>query len=317
MKKNILANDGIDAAGLARLNAAGCHVVTQSIPQNELIQYINAHEITALVVRSATKVRQDLIEACPGLKIIARGGVGMDNIDVAYAHKKGIRVINTPAASSQSVAELVFAHLFSAVRFLYQSNREIPLKGTQSFNELKKRYASGTELYGKTIGIIGFGRIGQAVAKKALGLGMHLAVYDPNINEVELEWSVAQNLLRYKVQTVQLENVWAASDVITFHVPGGEIIGHSELKQLKKGVVLINTARGGVINESALIEALDQGIVAHACLDVFENEPQPSEFLLRHPRIALSPHIGAATLEAQERIGQELAELLLQAYTNG
>lgn len=315
--KTILANDGMDAAGIERLTAAGFDVKTQTLPQSELAAYINSQRIDALVVRSATKVRKDLIDACPHLKIIARGGVGMDNIDVEYAISKGIQVINTPAASSQSVAELVFAHAFSAVRFLYQSNREMPERGHTAFNELKKRYSGGTELQGKTLGILGFGRIGQAVAKMALGLGMQLRVYDPNISKLKLEWTIAQHQIHIEVQTESLDAVLSHADIITCHVPGGELIGPEHFLMLKPGVILINTSRGGVIHESALMQALDTKRVAHACLDVFNTEPQPDLNVLQHTQLSLSPHIGAATLEAQERIGQELADRLIKAFANG
>lgn len=315
--KSILANDGMDASGIERLTAAGFNVQTQAIPQSELATYINTYNIDALVVRSATKVRKELIEACPHLKIIARGGVGMDNIDVAFAESKGIQVINTPAASSRSVAELVFAHAFSAVRFLYQSNREMPVRGTTAFNELKKKFSEGTELQGKTLGILGFGRIGQAVAKMALGLGMQLRVYDPNITKLKLAWSIAASEITVEVQTESLESVLQHADIITCHVPGGELIGPDQFLLLKPGVILINTSRGSVIHEQSLLQALDSKRVAHACLDVYAQEPQPDPSVIQHPKLSLSPHIGAATREAQERIGIELAELLIKAFANG
>lgn len=174
----ILANDGISPAGTKALEAAGFEVITTKVAQEQVANYINKNNISVLLVRSATKVRKDLIDACPGLKVIGRGGVGMDNIDVDYAREKGIHVINTPASSADSVAELVFAHLFSGVRFLYDANRNMPLEGDTNFEGLKKAYANGIELRGKTLGIIGFGRIGRSVARIALGLGMRVIASD-------------------------------------------------------------------------------------------------------------------------------------------
>lgn len=314
MKHTILANDGIDATGKKILEAAGHTVITDRVAQDQLAAAINDSGIKALTVRSATQVRKDLIDACPGLKVIGRGGVGMDNIDVEYARTKGIVVVNTPAASSNSVAELVMAHAFGAVRFLYDSNRHMPQEGSTKFQELKKKYSAGTELRGKTFGIIGIGRIGQAVARMALGLGMKVVCHDPFVKEVKVAIPIdGAGQVEVKLHSLKPEDVYRQSDFITFHVPGGEVAGSREMGLMKQGVVLINTARGGVINEDALLSALDNGRVAHACLDVFNHEPRPGEKILRHPKISLTPHIGAATNEAQERIGVELAEKLIEA----
>ncbi|MGZ3883902.1 MAG: D-2-hydroxyacid dehydrogenase [Bacteroidia bacterium] len=315
MSKKILANDGIDAVGKELLEKAGFTVITEKVAQDQLAKELNDKGYVALTVRSATKVRKDVIDACPTLKVIGRGGVGMDNIDVEYARSKGLQVINTPAASSNSVAELVFAHLFNAVRFLYDSNRQMPVNGDEKFEELKKKYAKGVELRGKTIGIVGFGRIGQYVAKMALGLGMKVVAFDPYVKEaqIDLEIEGLKESVKIKISPVGLDKVLQQSDFISFHVPGGKMIGKDELANMKNGVVLVNAARGGVISEPDLIEALTSGKVAHACLDVFENEPRPSVAILHHPKISLTPHIGAATNEAQERIGVELAEKIIEA----
>ncbi|MCC6371254.1 MAG: D-2-hydroxyacid dehydrogenase [Bacteroidia bacterium] len=315
MSKKILANDGIDAVGKAMLEKAGFTVITEKVAQENLAAEINDKGYVALTVRSATKVRKDVIDACTGLKVIGRGGVGMDNIDVDYARSKGINVINTPAASSNSVAELVFSHLFNAVRFLYDSNRQMPLHGAEKFEELKKKYAKGVELRGKTMGIVGFGRIGQSVAKMALGLGMKVLAFDPFVAEanIELEIEGLDSRPNVKLKTVSIETLLQQSDFITFHVPGGKMVGKEEIATMKNGVILINSARGGVIEENDLIEGLNSGKISHACLDVFTNEPTPSEALLKHAKISLTPHIGAATNEAQERIGVELAEKLIGA----
>jgi len=310
-----LANDGIDAQGKSILEKAGFTVITEKVEQEQLAAVLQKEAYVALTVRSATKVRKDLIDVCPGLKVIGRGGVGMDNIDVEYARSKGLQVINTPAASSNSVAELVFAHLFGAVRFLYLSNREMPINGENKFDELKKKFAKGVELRGKTMGIIGFGRIGQNVAKIALGLGMKVMAFDPFVKNAEIELEIGEQNVKVNVATSNMEEVLKNSDFITFHVPGGKLITEKELDSMKNGVILINSARGGVIDENDLVKALDSGKVAHACLDVFENEPKPSVALLKHSKISLSPHIGAATNEAQERIGIELAEKMIAALT--
>lgn len=314
MSKKILANDGIDAVGKELLEKAGYTVITEKVQQENLADEINAKGYMALTVRSATKVRKDVIDACAGLKVIGRGGVGMDNIDVDYARSKGINVINTPAASSNSVAELVFAHAFSAVRFLYDSNRQMPINGDEKFEELKKKFAKGIELRGKTFGIIGFGRIGQNVAKMALGLGMKVLAFDPFVNEatIQIEIEGAKPTL-VPIKTVTMEKVLSESDLITFHVPGGKLIGKEQIASMKNGVILINTARGGVIGEAELIEGLNNGKISHACLDVFDNEPKPAAAILKHAKISMTPHIGAATNEAQERIGVELAEKIIEA----
>lgn len=313
MSKLILANDGIDAIGKQLLEKAGFTVVTENVPQDKLIESINTKGFSGLTVRSATQVRKELIDACPNLKLIGRGGVGMDNIDVEYAKGKGLHVVNTPAASSHSVAELVFAHLFNCVRFLYDSNREMPANGDSKFGDLKKKYAKGIELKGKTIGIIGFGRIGQAVAKIALGCGMKVIAFDPFIKETSVDLSIegVKEKISVKIITSSMDELLAKSDFITLHVPGGKVITKAEFAKMKKGVILVNAARGGVIDETDLIEALNSGIVAHIGLDVFENEPKPNKNILSHPKISLTPHIGAATEEAQERIGVELAELII------
>lgn len=309
----VLANDGMDAIGIEMLQKAGFTVVTEKVAQENLINEINQQNYQVLTVRSATKVRKDLIDACPNLKIIGRGGVGMDNIDVEYARSKGIQVINTPAASSNSVAELVVGSMFTMARMLYDSNKQMHTTGVTQFDALKKKYAKGSEVCGKTIGIVGIGRIGQAVARMAAGLNMRIVAHDPYIKQVSVDVTVAGvQHVKVEIETVSLEEVLTQSDFITLHVPGGKLIGKAEFEKMKKGVCLVNCARGGVIDELELIEALNTGKVAHAALDVFENEPTPRQEILTHPKISLTPHIGAATEEAQERIGVELANLIIE-----
>jgi len=315
----VLANDGISKSGIQALEKGGFEVITTKVAQEQVANYINTHDVKVILVRSATKVRKDIIDACPGLKIIGRGGVGMDNIDVAYAREKGLHVINTPASSSESVAELVFAHLFTGVRFLHDANRNMPLEGDTNFDGLKKAYANGIELRGKTLGIVGFGRIGQAVAKMALGLGMKVIAADKFVNEavIRVDFYDGQ-FININIVTESLEDIFKHSDFITLHVPAqdGYVIDKTEFQLMKDNVGIVNCARGGVINEVALIEALDEGKVLFAGLDVFENEPSPEIQILMHPKISLTPHIGAATEEAQDRIGTELADQIISLLKN-
>ena len=307
---NILANDGVSAAGVNALKKFGFNIITTNVAQEQLIEYINKNSIDGLLVRSATSVRKSLIDSCPNLKLIGRGGVGMDNIDVEYSREKNIHVINTPAASSASVAELVFAHLYGGVRFLYDSNRNMPLEGETNFKGLKKNYSKGIELRGKTIGIIGFGRIGQEVAKIALGIGMKVIACDNYLDEAIIKLNFYNdNSVSFKIKTISMNKVLKQADFITLHVPAQKkyVIDKKEFASMKDGSVLINAARGGVINEVALVSALDSGKLSFAALDTYENEPNPEIKILMHPNISLTPHIGAATNEAQERIGEELA----------
>ena len=310
----ILANDGVSQSGIDVLTEAGFEVITTNVAQEQLINYINENKITVLLVRSATTARKDLIDSCPSLKVIGRGGVGMDNIDVEYAREKGLSVINTPAASSSSVAELVFAHLFGGVRFLYDSNRNMPLEGESNFKGLKKAYAKGIELRGKTMGIIGFGRIGQEVAKIGYGLGMNVVAADKYMDSAEIEVSLFNGAsLKVSIETISMESVLEQSDFISLHVPAQKdyVIGSKEFGMMKDGSAIINAARGGVIDEVALVSALESNKLVFACLDTFENEPKPEVKLLMHPKISLTPHIGAATLEAQDRIGEELGQQII------
>lgn len=310
----ILANDGISQSGIAALTVEGFDVITTTVAQEQLENYINANNIEILLVRSATNVRKELIDACPNLKIIGRGGVGMDNIDVEYARSKGLHVINTPAASSQSVAELVFAHLFGSVRFLHDANRNMPLDGDSKFNALKKNYAKGTELRGKTLGIIGFGRIGREVAKIALGVGMKVIASDMYVDKstITVDFFNGKSM-DFDIVTQPLEDIFKQSDFITLHVPAQEeyVIGEKQFNQMKDGVGIVNAARGGVIDEAALIDAIESGKVAFAGLDTFESEPTPAITVLMNGKMSLTPHIGAATNEAQDRIGTELASQIV------
>lgn len=319
----ILANDGIDAAGKKIFADAGFEVITEKVSQENLSEGLKGFD--AILVRSATQVRKEHIDACPNLKLIGRAGVGMDNIDVAYAREKGLHVVNTPDASSESVAELVFAHMFTMARRLHDSNRNMPSCSTkEQFNELKKQYSTGFELKGKTLGVVGFGKIGQAVARIALGLGMKVMPFKLHAADVKIEIDFFQThsnaTLAVTMKCVPFEELLRESDFITLHVPfpkGAQpVISSKEFNLMKKGVCIINTARGGAVSENDLLEALHSGKVAHAALDVFEGEPMVREDLRTHPNVSLSPHIGGSTREAQERIGIELAEKVVALFRN-
>ena len=314
----LLANDGIDDVGKAMLEKEGIAVDVKRIPQDQLAGKLNEYQ--GIIVRSATEVRKDLIDKCPNLRVIARGGVGLDNIDVDYARSKGIVVLNTPAASSESVAELVFAHILIIARFLHQANRTMPVSGNTDFVNLKKAYSGGIELKGKTLGIIGFGRIGQALGRIARGFGMHIIAVDPYINVAELTGRTSDTTdNKVVLHTVPLDDLLHKADVISLHVPGtgGALISDTEFAQMKDNVIIVNAARGGAIDESALLASLASGKVFGAGLDVFENEPTPSAEILHHPRISLSPHIGASTHQAQANIGIELAQKIIEVFRNG
>ncbi|MBG7630474.1 MAG: D-2-hydroxyacid dehydrogenase [Bacteroidetes bacterium] len=311
----VLANDGLAKSGIAALGLNGFEVDLTTVAQDQLVDYINENNIVVLLVRSATTVREELIDNCPSLKIIGRGGVGMDNIDVEYAREKGLKVINTPAASSHSVGELVFAHLFGMARFLPESNRNMPLEGDSKFKGLKKAFAKGVELRGKTLGVLGFGRIGQATAKIALGMGMKVIAFDPFIDSVNLEVEFFDNqALFFEINTTTKETVLNQADFITLHVPAQKeyVISTKEFDLMNEGAFLVNAARGGVVDEVALVKALEEGKIAGAALDVFEMEPTPEIQLLMNPKLSLTPHIGAATGEAQDRIGTELAQQIVE-----
>lgn len=321
----ILANDGISPEGKSALENAGYIVVTEKVEQEDLINKINEENYEIVLVRSATKIREDVIDNCPNLKLIGRGGVGMDNISVSYARERGINVINTPASSSQSVAELVIGQFFSLSRSLHDSAKNM---SNLDFEYLKKRYSKGTELRGKTLGIIGFGRIGQSLASYAIGMGIKVLAVDIEERiesiEIELPWTTSEgqdvhNKIGIKIKTTtSIDELLPKCDLISVHIPkqenGDSVINEREFNLMKKGTLIVNAARGGVINEDDLIFALESGQVGGIALDVFEDEPNPNRALLNHSKIATTPHIGAATIEAQDRIGLELAELIKEEF---
>jgi D-3-phosphoglycerate dehydrogenase / 2-oxoglutarate reductase len=310
----ILVNDGIEADGKLLLEEAGYHVETNKVQQEDLPKALPNYDV--IIVRSATQVRKDLIDACPNLKIIARGGVGVDNIDVDYARSKGIEIITTPAASSQSVAELALAHMLSLSRFLHRANREM---ATGDFKKLKSAYAEGVQMRGKTMGIVGFGRIGQELARMALAMGMNVMPSDPFINSTDLTLNIYNSKdvkLSVTLKSYPLAEVLKNCDFISLHTPsvGKPLIGKEEIAAMKNNAFIVNCARGGIIDEDALLEALDNGKLGGAGLDTFVGEPSPRKDLLNHPKVSVSPHIGAATMEAQANIGLELADKIIAFF---
>jgi D-3-phosphoglycerate dehydrogenase / 2-oxoglutarate reductase len=313
----ILINDGLHAAGIALLEKAGHQVDTNTIAQDDLLNKLNEYD--AILVRSATTVRKDLMDAAPNLKLIGRGGVGLDNIDVEYAKSKNISVFNTPAASSRSVAELAMAHLFGIVRSLPTVNKAMSLDGVSDFKALKKSASKGIELQGKTLGLIGFGRIGRETASIAIGCGMKIIAFDPYLTEGDIELKlhpVYDFKHKINVKTIAKDELLASADFISLHIPGGQgyVLDTADFAKMKDGVGIVNCARGGTISEDALLQALDSGKVKYVATDVFENEPPVDERILRVNSIGLSPHIGASTGEAQERVGVELAEKIIEFF---
>ncbi|WP_292008926.1 D-2-hydroxyacid dehydrogenase [Chryseobacterium sp.] len=312
----VLANDGISKAGEQALKNAGIEILDNRVAQEHIINFINENDVNVLLVRSATKVRKDIIDACPSLKIIGRGGVGMDNIDVEYAIDKGMYVINTPNASSKSVAEMVFAHFFSLARFLHESNRLMPLEGDTQFNILKKSFGNAYELSGKNLGVIGFGGIGKEVIKIGIALGMKVKVLTrkPKTETLTLHFFDGQSVNFEITSTNDTDAFLKDTDFISINTPKTTeyIIDTEQFEKMKDGVYIVNTARGGVINEVALLNFIESGKVAGAALDVFESEPNPELPLLMNPSLSLSPHLGGNTIDAQEKIGVELAEQIIK-----
>ncbi len=300
----ILVTDGMEKSGVEALKAKGFEVVEQFYEVEELKAQIKDFDV--IVVRSATKVRQPIIDAAletGRLKLIIRGGVGVDNIDVEYAKSKGITVANTPNASSASVAELTIGHMFSLARYIHIANH------TMRQGKWNKKNYEGIELAGKTLGLIGIGRIARQTAKKAYALGMKI-IYTDIIGKQE-------DLADYTFVT--MDELLAQADFISLHIPGSKdkkaVIGEAEFAKMKSGAYIINAARGGVVCEEALLAALDSGKVAGAALDVFEEEPTKNERIYTHEKISLTPHIGASTIEAQERIGEEIVQIIVNHFS--
>lgn len=316
----VLANDGISESGKNALIEAGIEFIDAKVSQEQLINFINENQIDVLLVRSATKVREDLINACPSLKIIGRGGVGMDNIDVEYAIEKGLYVINTPNASSRSVAEMVFAHFLSLARFLHESNRLMPLEGDTHFSAMKKSFSKAVELEGKTLGVIGFGGIGKEVVKIGISLGMKVKVLTrkPRTEKIALQFFDGQEVQFEISSTNDWDEFLKDVEFLSINTPKTTeyILDTPQFEKMKDGIFIVNTARGGVLNEVSLLQHIDSGKIAGAALDVFENEPAPELPLLMNPNLSLSPHLGGNTLDAQEKIGTELALQIIDIKKN-
>lgn len=297
----ILICDGMEEGAVNKLKYDGYEIVNKHYEDDELKEKIK--EFDVMIVRSATKVRKELIdEAKKGnLRLIIRAGVGVDNIDVEYAKKNGIEVKNTPNSSASSVAELTIAHMFALSRYIHLSNI------TMREGKWEKKIYSGIELDGKTLGLIGFGRIAREVAKRAAALGMNV-LYTDKLGKIK----------GYEYEFCNLDVLLRKADFISIHIPfnkkDGAVIEERHFNIMKDGAYIINCARGGVIDEKALIEALNCGKIAGAGIDVFENEPAPNPELVNNKKVCLTPHIGASTKEAQKRIGEEIVSIIEEIF---
>ncbi len=291
----VLISDGLSKKGQEIIENAGIECVNQHFSPEELIENIKDYD--CILVRSATKVPKEAIDAGVKLKVIARGGAGIDNIDHQYAKSKGIPTLNTPAANSASVAELAIAHMFALARFLHKSNV------TMRDGKWNKKEYKGIELNEKILGLVGCGKIGQLTAGRANGLGMKVIGYDPYVKVAE------------GIEMVSFDELLAKADFVSLHVPkqAEPVIGAKEIAKMKDGVYIINCARGGVVDEAALLDALNSGKVAGAGIDVYVEEPTNNTELISHPNVSVTPHVGASTNEAQERVGTEIAQKIVEA----
>jgi len=313
----ILVNDGISESGKATLENAGFEVITTKVAQEQLDNFINDEDINAIIIKSNTQIHTELIDNCPSLKLIANASSNNDNIDVTYAQECGVQIVNISDASANAIAELVFAHLLGMARHLHQANREMPLEGDMSFNALKKQFSNGTELRGKTLGIIGMTNAGKQVAKLALGMGMKVVAYDINFENTV---TIPVEFFNGKVVDIEIDIIAAdellqEAHFISLHLPTQEnhVIGTKEFEKMQDGVGFINVAESGLVDEVALITAIETGKVKYAALDAFENQPKPEIQLLMNPDLSLSPNIAANTVEAQHRIGVELANKIINS----
>ena len=296
----ILVTDGMDKTAMAQLRELGHEVVEQFYEPDQLGKALRDFDV--VVVRSKTKVRANHIDEAKGsqLKLIIRGGVGVDNIDVAYAKENGIDVKNTPNASSQSVAELAMGHMFACTRYISIAGHTMREDKWE-----KKTYGKGIELQGKTLGIVGFGRIGQHLGVMAKAIGMNVVAFARHPNAAVSE--------KLGIPYVSMDELLATSDFISLHAPavdGGALVNEASIAKMKDGVVIINTSRGANVDEAALLAALESGKVRAAGLDVYADEPTSNKALYSHPMVSCTPHIGAATVEAQKRIGAEIVEII-------
>ena len=283
----ILATDGISESGKATLENAGFEVIITKVAQEQLENFINDEEINAIIIKNNTQIHTELIDNCPTLKLIANASTNNDNIDVIYAEECGLQIVNIADASANAVAELVFAHLLGMARFLHQANREMPLEGDMSFNSLKKQFANGTELRGKTIGIIGMDAEGQQVAKVALGLGMKVLAYDVNYDNsitIPVDFYNGQ-VIDIEIDVISSDELFKEAHFISLHLSAQEnhVIGAKEFEKMKDGVGFINVAQSGLVDEIALVNAIESGKVKYAGLDALENQPKPEIQLLMNP----------------------------------
>lgn len=310
----ILTNDGISQHALATLEKAGFEVLNIKVAQEQLENYINETGVDALLIGSSIQIQQELIDNCPSIKLIGSTQSNSDNIDVQYAEDQGIHVINSSEAGADSIAELVFAHLLGMVRHLHQSNREMPLEGDSNFRGLKKLY-KGNELKGKTLGIIGMNSVGIATAKIALGLGMKVIIHDLEVNEISVEFEFFDGqTTNFQFISTEINELFKNSDFISVNVLAQDVylIGENQFDKMKDGVGFINCTQGGIVDEIALVNAIESGKVKYAALDVFENEPNPEIQLLMNTSLSLSPNIGSATFEAEDKISIELATKVIE-----
>ena len=309
----VLAINSISASGIDTLEKGGFEVIQTNVAQEQLENYINNHNIDILLIGNNTHIQQELIDACPSLKLIGCHTI-TDNIDVQYAQDQGIQIIEATEATANAKAELVFAHLFGTARFLHQSNREMPLEGDMNFNMLQKHFSQGTELRGKTLGIIGFDTVGREVAKIALAIGMKVIATKTQTNDtiVNIPFYNGQ-FVNIEVETDTVTEIIKQADFISVHADAsdGYVLGKDQFDNMKKGMGIINVSQPGTIDEVALVDAIKNQIVKYAGLDVFENQPNPEIQLLMNPELSLTPNIGATTIEADDRIGVELANQIV------
>lgn len=310
----VLAINGISASGINTLKEGGFEVLETKVAQEQLENYISTHNIDVLLVGNNTEIQQELIDGCPSLKLIGCNTL-TDNIDAQYAKDQGLQVIEASEATSNAKAELVFAHLFGISRYLHQSNREMPLEGDMNFNMLHKHFSQGTELRGKTLGIIGFDIVGREVAKIALAIGMKVIATKTQTNDtiINIPFYNGQ-FVNIEIETDNLSEIIQQADFISIHTDAadGYILSKPQFDKMKKGMGIVNVSQPGTIDEVALVNAIEDQTVRYAGLDVFENQPNPEIQLLMNPELSLSPNIGATTIEAEERIGVELANQIVK-----
>lgn len=310
----LLATDGFSEVGVKLLENANHQVIIKSIAPNQLTNYINSNKIEGLLVKSTTPLSKSIISELDSVKFIGNCERHSNHIDLEAAEQNNIKIFEAEHAWSNSVAELTITHLMSCLRHLKDSNREMPLEGDQNFNALKRSFSGGSELKGKVLGIIGLGKVGKEVAKKAIALGMEVIFFDKRVENADLELNFFDNQsVKFSLKSSSLDEVLSTSDVVSLHIPETKsyFIGTEELQKMKSTAGIINTSHGKCLDEVALVKSLENNELSFGALDVFEDEPQPPIQLLMNPKLSLSPHIGGATQETQDRIARELSELII------